>query len=128
MKFFDKRRAYTRCKREQIQIENGDLIGVRWIDVNKGGAQNPNCQSRLVGREFNTYKDDSLYAATPPLEAFRAIVSHAATRTRRGRMRELMVNGISRAYVHAPAKRSLFIELPAEDTDAMPGEVVLAWN
>ena len=38
-------------------------------------------------------------------------------------MRELMVNGISRAYFYAPAKRSLFIELPAEDTDAMPGEV-----
>ena len=34
-----------------------------------------------------------------------------------------MVNGIRRAYFHAPAKRSLFIELPAEDKDAKPGEV-----
>ena len=38
-------------------------------------------------------------------------------------MQELMVNDISRAYVYVPAKRSLFIELPAEDKDAKPGEV-----
>ena len=76
-----------------------------------------------MGREFNTYKDNSLYASTPPLEALRAIVSHAATRTRSGSMRELIVNDISRAYFYAPATISFFVELPAEDTEAMPAEV-----
>ena len=86
-----------------------------------------------MGREFNTSKDDSLYAATPPIEALRIIVSHAATisgggRTRGGckgdRRRELMINDVSRAYFYAPATRSLFIELPTEDEEAKEGEVV----
>ena len=101
MRFFEKRKAYTRCKRDRVAAEEGKLIDVRWIDVNKGDEEHPNYWSRLVGREFNTYKDDSLYAATPPLEALRAIVSQAATNTRRGERQELMVNDISRAYFYA---------------------------
>ena len=50
MQFFAKGQDYTRCRREQILIEGGKLIDVRWIDVNKGDADN------------NTYKDDTLYA------------------------------------------------------------------
>ena len=46
-------------------------IAVRWVDINKGDSQNPNYRSRLVGKEFKTYADDSLYASTPPLGAFR---------------------------------------------------------
>ena len=106
------------------------MIDVRWIDTNKGDWEDPNYRSRLVGREFNTAKDDSLYASTPPIEALRVIVSHAATfrkggRTKGsyqgGRRRELMVNDVSRAYFYAPATRALFIELPEEDEEARPG-------
>ena len=79
MEFFYKMNAYTRCSRACIVEEKGKLIDVRWIDTNKGDAANPNYRSRLVGREFNTYRDDALYAATPPLEALRLIISHAAT-------------------------------------------------
>ena len=48
-------------------------IAVRWIDVNKQDTTNPLYRSRLVGKEFNTYNDMSLYAATPPIEALRLI-------------------------------------------------------
>jgi hypothetical protein len=34
-----------------------------------------------------------------------------------------MINDVSRAYFYAPATRSLFVELPAEDGSAKPGEV-----
>ena len=37
--FFEKRKAYTRCRREQIVIEKGKGIDVMWIDVNKGDAE-----------------------------------------------------------------------------------------
>jgi hypothetical protein len=132
MEFFRKMSAYTRCPRASTEDEKGKLIDVRWIDTNKGDTANPNYRSRLVGREFNTYRDDALYAATPPLEALRLIISHAATIRRqgghggrwRGEMhRELMINDVSRAYLYAPATRSLFVELPAEDGSAKPGEV-----
>ena len=71
--------AYTGCPRSAVEEEGGKIIDVRWIDVNKADLDDPNYRSRLVGREFNTSKDDSLYAATPPLEALRLIVSYAAT-------------------------------------------------
>ena len=35
MNIFAKRQAYTRYRREQIQIEGGLLIYVRWIDVKR---------------------------------------------------------------------------------------------
>ena len=61
---------------------------MRWIVTNKGDWGDPNYRSRLVGREFNTSKDDSLYAATPPIEALRIIVSHAATIKGGGKQQE----------------------------------------
>ena len=50
---------------------------------NKGDIANPIMRSRLVGREFNVGKDDSLYASTPPLEAIRLLLSCTATEPRR---------------------------------------------
>ena len=128
MEFFREMKAYTRCPRSKIAEVGGKLIDVRWIDVNKGDCENPLYRSRLVGREFNTHKDDSLYAATPPLEALRIIISNAATIDRGGgqgreRRKELMVNDVSRAYFYAPATRNIFIELPDEDEYAQEGEV-----
>ena len=78
------------------------------------------------GREFNVGKDDSLYASTPPLEALRIIVSHAATQASDGTFsRGLMVNDVSRAYFYAKPQRKIFIELPPEDEEASAGEIGL---
>ena len=41
MRFFEKRKAYTRCKRDRVAAEEGKLIDVRWIDVNKGDERQP---------------------------------------------------------------------------------------
>ena len=96
------------------------MITVKWLDTNKGDKENPNYRSRLVGREYNEGKDDSLYASTPPLEALRLIVSHAATieENHKGERRELMINDVRRAYFYAKQQRNLFINLPKEDLEA----------
>ena len=96
------------------------MVTVKWLDTNKGDKDNPNYRSRLVAREFNTGKDDTLYASTPPLEALRVIVSHASTvdPARPDSRRELMVNDVRRAYFFAKQQWSVFIELPGEDEDA----------
>ena len=54
-------------------------IATRWMDVNKGDRQNPNYHSKLVAKEFNIGAADGLFAATPPLEAVRLLLSDAAT-------------------------------------------------
>lgn len=71
----------------------------------------------LVGMEFRNTRDDSLYAATPPIEALRTIVSWAVTKSHDGgpRNRDIMMNDVSRTYLYALAGRDIYIELPNED-------------
>ena len=55
------------------------LIGTRWVDVNKGDDEHPEYRSRLVANEINTGKMEGLFAATPPLEAKKCLMSMAVT-------------------------------------------------
>ena len=54
-------------------------IKIRWIDINKGDALNPEYMSRFVAKEIKTYNRDDLFAATPPLEALKMLFSMAMT-------------------------------------------------
>ena len=90
----------------------------RWIDINKGDDQNPNYRSRMVGKEFNDGVLEGLFAATPPLEALRLLLSHAASykgsRPTTEWCKSLLIADVSRAFFEAPAKRDLCVELPEE--------------
>ena len=77
--YIKKHGVYTRVPAEDQKKTGGKIIDLKWIDVNKGDHANPDYRSRLVGREFNNERDDSLYAATPPLEALRVVLSWAST-------------------------------------------------
>ena len=103
MTYFHKLGVYKVVPRSHQQRTGGKIVSTRWVDTNKGDTQHPNCRSRLVGREFNVERDDSLYAATPPLEALRLILSYAATWAtgRDTRRRNVMVNDVRRAYFYA---------------------------
>ena len=90
------------------------VITVRWIDINKGDAVDTNYRSRLVAREIKTDVRPDLFAATPPLEAMKLILS-LLTSGNKGE--KLMVNDDSRAFFCAPARRQVFVELPTEDPD-----------
>ena len=54
-------------------------IGVIWVDINKGDDDNPNYRSIIVAQEVNNYKRDNTFAATPPLEAIKVLLSCAVT-------------------------------------------------
>ena len=71
-------------------------IGVRWVDINKGDSTNPNYRSRLVAKEFNTGVCPELYAATPPSECLRLMLSLTASGQQPGT--SLMYADVSRAY------------------------------
>ena len=125
MEYFRKLGVYEVVPRSMQKLTGGKIIGTRWVDVNKGDIDNPNCRSRLVGREFNVGRDDTLYAATPPLEALRVVLSHAATRKKGkgGKNKAIMINDVRRAYFYAKATRDLYIELPSEDPEAGPDKL-----
>ena len=77
----------------------GKCVGLKSLDIRKGDNARPNYRSRLVGREFNIHRDDSLYASTPPLEALRMVISYVATPGEKDSTdgKEIMVNDVSRA-------------------------------
>ena len=67
---------------EAVKDPNGKIIGSRWVNSNKGDAENPDVRCRLVAQEVNkgTGGCDDFYAATPPLEAKRLLFSEWATK------------------------------------------------
>ena len=76
--------------------------------MNKAGFENPNIRSRLVGKKtFPAGPDDALYTSTPPLKAFRLLISRAAMVIEGEPRNEIMINEISRAYFYAKCTRCL---------------------
>ncbi len=49
-----------------------------------------------------------LFAATPPLEAIRLVLSHASTATPGRERRRIMANDVKRAYFRAPCDSFAF--------------------
>ena len=101
---------------EAKQDEDGKIVGCRWVNCNKGDADNPDVRCRLVAQEVNngTVNDD-FYAATPPLEAKRLLFSQWATeRTRGGQKLKLSFVDIRKAYFNGVPTRNLYVRLPPE--------------
>ena len=96
------------------------VISTKWIEYNKGDEATPNYRARLVGREVAYDKRDDLYAATPPLESLRGILSICASRQGGQAPYRIMALDVARAYFYAPATRAIYIQIPAEDK--LPGD------
>ena len=70
-----------------------------------------------MAKEFNNGQEEGLYASTPPLEALRWLLSHAATFDHRAKRQEekvILIADVSRAFFEAPMHRNVAVELPAE--------------
>lgn len=79
----------------------------------------------MVGKEYNDKVVEGLFAATPPLQGLRLLLSWAATMEGRGagssavaptksQRKAIMIADISRAFFEAPARRDVCAELPEE--------------
>ena len=62
------------------------IVGVRWVETDKGTPDKPKVRSRFVAQAFATEADPmgELFAPTPPLAATRWIMSGVASRGRGG--------------------------------------------
>jgi hypothetical protein len=107
-----KKALITDCWRETGRAP----IGSKWVDVNKGDAAKPLIRSRFVVKEIATYKTDEFFAATPPLESFRLLLSLAASDPHETKIEVLDAR---KAHLHAFAARTVFTQLPPEE--AAPG-------
>ena len=115
--YFREMGVYEKVNVSECWAETGKApIAVRWVDINKGDTQNPNYRSRLVAKEFNTGVRPELYAATPPSEVLRLMLSLVASGKSQGI--GLMYADVSRAYFYAKAVRPVYVKLPDEDWQA----------
>ena len=104
MECFSKMKVYDIVPREEsTRTGKAKVIKGRWIDTNKGDSIKPDYRSRFVGKEFNTGVDAALYAATPPLEALKLLVSHAASN--RSSKLHMRFSDVKRAYFNAVCTR-----------------------
>ena len=120
IRYYKQMGVYTKVPIKECYDKTGQgPIGVRWVDVDKGKG-NPEMQkyrSRLVAQQFNTGPDNTLFAATPPIEALKMVLSMATTG--KGE-KQVMINDVSRAYMYAPVKEAMYVQLCDEDRE--PGE------
>ncbi|CAE8636765.1 unnamed protein product, partial [Polarella glacialis] len=129
MEFFHKEAVYTKRPISECWQQTGKArIRTKWIDRNKGEKSNPDIRCRLVACQYNLYKDAELFAATPPLEALRFLISAAATsrprtghrkasQARRAGQRKLLLIDARRAYFNAVSATLTYVELPEEDAE-----------
>jgi hypothetical protein len=97
------------------QVTGKGPLGGRWVDVNKGDTATPNVRCRYVAKEIAYARNDDFFAAMPPLEALRLLVSHAATgRTSGVGGKKILVIDARKAHLHATTVRDVFVELPPE--------------
>lgn len=76
----------------------------------------PNYRSRLVAKESNDSKTTEMFAAAPPLESIKMIISIGVIRGMHSKVfNELMVDDMWRAYLYAPSRRTVYIEPSEED-------------
>ena len=74
------------------------------------------CRPGVAGSDKREY----LYAGSPLLSATRYLLSDSVSRgMRRMTTRQLMVVGIKRAFLHGLCTRSIYIELPDEESEGV---------
>ena len=83
-------------------------IGTRWIDIKKGDLANPEYRSRAVAKDLsnNNKKTMGLFAATPPLEALKLLISSRMTEgigweRRSNQPKKMELVDVRGAYFHA---------------------------
>ena len=117
-----KHKVWRKVLREQARARGKRVIGVGWVDLNKGDDEHPNYRSRLVAKELRAFAPwaatDDLFAATPPAGALNLLLSMLATRrSRRGRPLKLCFLDVRRAYFYAAATEEVYVELPPEEKE-----------
>ena len=111
MEEFARHNVYRTVPIEECwRVTGSKPVQVKWVDINKGDAQNPEYRSRLVAKEIKRDSRDDIFAATPPIEALNMLLGMAVTEGigfHRGKEEigmKLEFIDIKRAFFHATSK------------------------
>ena len=80
LEFVDSRPVYREVPLDMCWSRTGKPpLGTKWVDVDKGGPGAHAYRSRWVAKQFRDDKCDDFFAATPPYETMKLLVSLAAS-------------------------------------------------
>ena len=122
MEWITKQKVFVEVPLEQGLAEQGRLHDMKWINTKKGEI----VRSRLVVREIKARKKATdkldpatVFAAMPPVEGVKALISHMQTEqvNSRGEELEMMVLDVSRAHFYGESRRRVFTTLPPGHED-----------
>ncbi len=72
-------------------------------------------RSRCVAKEFANVRSDDFFAAIPPFEALRMLLSHVASGRSSSRGgRKVLVVDARKTHLHTPAERDVYVAVPPE--------------
>ena len=92
MKWCEKFNPFEEVTDETCRSRTGrEPISCRWKDINKGDNVRVEVRSRSVAREIKQIGIGSYFPGTPPLALVRFVISRAATQSKTGKRRQLMV-------------------------------------
>ena len=108
MEFYDKIHVFDKVPIAQCwERTSKALLKARWVDIDKGTRY----RSRWVAKQFKRSDSEEWFAATPPIEALRALISHTMNSPKK---EALMVCDVSRAFFYAPVQHDTYVELCEE--------------
>ena len=85
-------------------------VSCRWRDINKGDSERVEVRCRSIAREIKQKGTDIYFAGTPPLALVRYVICRAATLSKAGKRRQLMVLDAKRAFLHADALTETYLK------------------
>jgi hypothetical protein len=111
-RFEDMASARAEIARRGKQVDA--VIASKWVITNKADESAPDIRCRLVGTEVAYGKtanaEAAFFAATPPLEATKALLAAASADRRAG----LMLIDVRKAHLNGTCRRGVVIKLPRE--------------
>ena len=113
MKWYEKINAFEEVTDETCLSRTGRKpISCRWKDINNGDNERVEVRSRHVAREIKQKGTHSYFAGTPPLALVRFVISRAATLSKTGKRRQLLVLDAKRAFLHADGSTETCVKPP----------------
>ena len=102
MGYYDKVHVFDKVSKAQCWERTGKApLKARWVDIDKGARY----RSRWVAKQFKGSYSEEWFAATPPIEAPRELISHSVSGPK---SKALMVFDVSRAFFYAPVQHEMY--------------------
>ena len=123
IKYMKEMNVYTFCEHGAVKDRGLTPIGTRWVFTNKGDTEHPFIRARLVAQETKRTTSMDLtdtfmtFAATPPVEGVRFLLSRAVTGEKKRNSQDELVMAfldISRAHFHSPVRRKVAIRMQGD--------------